>query len=675
MAMEEIKAIVDGLNQDPFNKGLTLVAFDELSPLDLLVMLNEVLAHLSSDHEVDMRQEPPDQTALRIGTFLRIMQYRSNMQPEMLGQQVVQGDRGITYNVMNFLFARLPDLKKRAYLAKYLMNVEMPPELLSDEEIVATFQQYKELQRAFTGVHKQVDMMRSGTVSPDALREKIAEIEGEKKELDDKIDKLNQRLEHDDRENFLQVASSLRRSESEKDKLSEGIKEQRGLLKLADERLRSVMSQRDQFREIALHGSPTQVIQAMEKEAAKNRQLATVQLPQDINEKTQRLQQVEKALEGDKMTEYEITALTAENDRLKQEVNDLERKASCPADNDRLHLFRPQAQQVTHRKKDQIQRLQLLQEERDQVDESLKANQEQLSTFGEEKVLTGEDFHTYAKQLRSKYQQCQQLKTEETEIKSELTVLNRTEQLLRGRSGNVEEMMKKIEAQRGISGYRDQQDNIAKVSENQENVNTKKQRSLEELSSIVLDLTQKIKDQKLKLKEPIRELKYVLRPKYKELGEEYREKKSRYEHTKFQHEGEISHLRNDVKELEESCTDLESRWHQLNAHISILTVHGARLTTQLEMKDQDGRKVTSFRELYASRIKHAEQESKKLREQQKHVKLMYEPAKEQMAMFENLRKLLECKQHCLLNDGSDAPGGMDGGHEVAHMSENVMTLE
>ena len=41
MAMEEIKAIVDGLNQDPFNKGLTLVAFDELSPLDLMVMLNE----------------------------------------------------------------------------------------------------------------------------------------------------------------------------------------------------------------------------------------------------------------------------------------------------------------------------------------------------------------------------------------------------------------------------------------------------------------------------------------------------------------------------------------------------------------------------------------------------------------------------------------------------------
>lgn len=676
--MSEIKAIVDGFNHPPFNKGLTLVAFDELSPLDLLVMLNEILAHLSTEHDVDMRQEPPDQTALRIGAFLRIMQYRSpaNLQPEELGNQLVQGDRAITYNVMNFLFSRLPDLKKRAYLAKYLVNVEIPQELLIDEEILTTYQQHKELQRAFTQTHKQVDMMRNGTVSPDALREKISEVENEKKELDDKIGKMKTRIDHDDPDAFLSLASTLRRNEEEKSKIAEGIKEQRGLLKLADERLRNVMGQRDQFREIALHGSPTQVIQAMEKEAAKNRQLATVQLPQDINEKSQRLQQVEKALEGDKMTEFELEELASDCSRLKTEIAELERRAAHPAENDRLHLFRPQAQQVTNRKKDMIQRLQLLQEERDQVDDALRAQQETLSQFGEEKVLTGDDFANYAKQLRTKYAQCQKLKQEENEIKSELTVLNRTEQILRSRATNVEEAMKKMEVERGILGYRSQQEDIAKVSEQQEDVNMKKQQSLEELSSIVLDLTQKIKDQKLKLKEPIRELKYVLRPKYKELGEEYREKKSQYEACKFQHEGEISHLRNDVKELEETCNDLEGRWHQLNAHISILTVHSARLSTQLDMKDQDGRKVSSYRELYASRIKHAEQESKKLREQQKQVKLMYEPAKEQMQMFENLRMLLECKRQCLSNDGQTGfMTGEDGGHAVAHMSENVMQLE
>merc|ERR1719305_1009502 len=103
---------------------------------------------------------------------------------------------------------------------------------------------------------------------------------------------------------------------------------------------------------------------------------------QEIHEKTQRLQQVEKALETDKMSEFEISTLEAEIARQRNEIQDLERKAAHPADNDRLHLFRPQAQQVTNRKKDQMQRLQLLQEERDQVDEALKAQQQALSHFG-----------------------------------------------------------------------------------------------------------------------------------------------------------------------------------------------------------------------------------------------------------------------------------------------------
>merc|ERR1719446_1209790 len=109
------------------------------------------------------------------------------------------------------------------------------------------------------------------------------------------------------------------------------------------------------------------------------------------------------------MTEFELGSLESEIGRLRTEINELERKAAHPADNDRLHLFRPQAQQVTNRKKDLMQRVQLL--------------------------------------------------------KEELTVLNRTEQILRSRATNLEEALKKMEVERGIQGYRNQQDDIQKVSE------------------------------------------------------------------------------------------------------------------------------------------------------------------------------------------------------------------
>jgi hypothetical protein len=39
------------------------------------------------------------------------------------------------------------------------------------------------------------------------------------------------------------------------------------------------------------------------------------------------------------------------------------------------------------------------------------------------------------------------------EIKSEVTVLSRTEQILKSRAGDIDQFMKDLERQRGISGY------------------------------------------------------------------------------------------------------------------------------------------------------------------------------------------------------------------------------
>lgn len=36
---------------------------------------------------------------------------------------------------MDWLLKRIPDLKKRAYLAKYLVKVEVPPEIMAEDQI------------------------------------------------------------------------------------------------------------------------------------------------------------------------------------------------------------------------------------------------------------------------------------------------------------------------------------------------------------------------------------------------------------------------------------------------------------------------------------------------------------------------------------------------------------
>lgn len=73
--MSELRAIVDRLNDKPFEKDLTLVAFDEKSNFELLQVLNDVLAVMDARHDVDLRDEQDEQRGYRMTEFLRLLKY------------------------------------------------------------------------------------------------------------------------------------------------------------------------------------------------------------------------------------------------------------------------------------------------------------------------------------------------------------------------------------------------------------------------------------------------------------------------------------------------------------------------------------------------------------------------------------------------------------------------
>ena len=43
---------------------------------------------------------------------------------------MLEGHKTVVYPVLEWLLTRLPDLKKRAYLAKYLVKVDVPMDFL-----------------------------------------------------------------------------------------------------------------------------------------------------------------------------------------------------------------------------------------------------------------------------------------------------------------------------------------------------------------------------------------------------------------------------------------------------------------------------------------------------------------------------------------------------------------
>ena len=137
---QQLRYIVDTLNQPPYNRRFNLVTFDSLDSFSLLQVLNDVLAEISSEHKIDLREEPPEQTAIRIFSLLRILKYKPKTDQggglNAFRQGLLQGDKATVYPLVQWLLEKTDELKKRAYLARFLVRIEVPSEHLQDDTVL-----------------------------------------------------------------------------------------------------------------------------------------------------------------------------------------------------------------------------------------------------------------------------------------------------------------------------------------------------------------------------------------------------------------------------------------------------------------------------------------------------------------------------------------------------------
>jgi len=114
------------------------------------------------------------------------------------------------------------------------------------------------------------------------------------------------------------------------------------------------------------------------------------------------------------------------------------------------------------------------------------------------------------------------------EIKAEVTILSRTENILKSRAENLEDFLKSLEREKGIVGFSNVQDRIQGISEANEILNNKKDQTLQEITQIVMQIESEVKDKKQKLAPEIKKLR-GFRQKYTDLETIYNEKKKQYD--------------------------------------------------------------------------------------------------------------------------------------------------
>uniref|UniRef100_A0A3Q3X3K2 Intraflagellar transport protein 81 homolog n=1 Tax=Mola mola TaxID=94237 RepID=A0A3Q3X3K2_MOLML len=651
---EQLKFIVEQLNREPFKKNLNLITFDSLEPMQQLQVLNDVLAEIDPKHAIDIREEMPEQTVKRMFALLGMLKYKPPghvSDVSSFRQGLVTGSKPVVHPILHWLLQRVPELKKRAYLARFLVKLEVPAEFLQDDVINDTFHQYEELVEGFKTYHKECEQLRTSGFSTAEIRRDISAMEEEKDQLIKRVERLKKRVESvSNHQRMLDQARQLRVEKETEEALTHQKQEQRNQLFQAEQRLQRSQQQLKDLQQAAADASPESLMNRLEEEIKINSYMVSEKLPKELEGMRRTVQFLQKIAAEPAMGQADLQELEDKIKEVDSQINHLIEKRMMRSDpmDDKLTLYRQQASIIIRRKESKAEELQEAREELASAERELRQRSSQTQDTNGEKIIRVDEMKRLVGKLRSKGTVYKKRRQEIAELKAEYGVLQRTEEILRQRHETVQEKLQTVEAEKGISGYSNTQEELERVSAIKSELDEKKSRTLGDMSEMVKKLNSKIVNQKSALAPTIKELR-SLRQQHQELGQEYEEKKVQYESCTAGLESNRSKLEQEVKTLREQTAREENRYHYINS-MSIVEMQIQRAADEMKA--------------YVS--SDPQERKKKLREKQKVVRESHSTNIEQMKMWCDLEQLMECKKQCFIRAQSQASIGQviqEGGED------------
>ncbi|XP_023689615.1 intraflagellar transport protein 81 homolog isoform X1 [Paramormyrops kingsleyae] len=670
---EQIKFIVEQLNKEPFKKNLNLITFDSMEPMQLLQTLNDVLAEIDPKQAVDIREEMPEQTARRMFALLATLKYRppgTSAEASNFRQGLVTGSKPVVHPVLHWLLTRITELKKRAYLAQFLVKLEVPAEFMQDDVVADTFHQYEELVEGFKNYHKECEQLKSSGFSTAEIRRDIGVMEEEKDQLIKRVERLKKRVESvSSHGRMLELVRQLRIEKEREESLAHQKQEQKNQLFQAEQRLQRCQLQLKELCQAAADARPESLMKRLEEEIKFNTYMVSDKLPKELESRRRVVQYLQRVVLEPAMGQDELEELEDKIQDVNGQINQLIERRMMRSDpmDDKLSLFRQQASIISRKKEAKAEELQEAREELATMERELAQKSSQPLGPGGSEGIRGDEFKRLVGKLRGKSGVFKRRRQELAELRAGFGVLQRTEEILRQRHGAVLQQLQSVEAQKGVSGYSDTQEELERVSTIKSELDEMKGRTLDDMSEMVRKLNSVIMEKKTALAPLIKELR-PLRQQCQELTQEYEVKKAQYDSCAAGLESSWSKLEQEVKALREEMTQEESRYHHINCTREIVEMQIQRAADEMKFyvsPDPQERKK-ALREQYMKNIAEQESLGKKLRESQKAVRESHAPNMKQVKMWRDLEQLMECKRECFLRAQSQASVGQvfqEGGED------------
>ena len=612
--------------------------------------------------------------------FLQLLKFPLPNDIDGFTRGLLSGNRNAIYPILHYILPKLPVLKKRAYVAKYLVPIEVPAEFAHDEAVAEMLAQYRELQLEFKETHKLSDKATGEAVAkitPSELRKEMTQLEDERSQLIEKITGLKKKTT--DVKGFaplLTATSNLRKEQEEETKLMERMQEQRAALSIAERRYTEINRKLAETRaSIRDDITAEAVLESTRKENYDLKQLLRKTLPHTLDARRETLHRLHTMLQEPVKSEQEFLSLKNTVHQAENTVNELTQRVAAAqraAGDDKLAMFRQQGALIAKKVAQKEEALEIVNREAETLSRELETRESKLNELSGPKFMRREEFKAYAAQLRNKTATFKQLKQDLGDLRQETVVLAHTETLLRGRAGDMDTFLRRLEEKKGISGYMGVQTDLEKISALKARIDESKGATLTEISRIVDDINRAIKEKKTKLAPAIQVLRN-LRTEYSDIESAWLSEKAKYDSV-------AAGLETEKMALERTADNAQSDYVSDESRIAMLqlmteTTQGLldRAKEENAYEKGEGRYLRDFKtikESYNHKLSQLELLAKELRKKQKDIKENSTEHIAQRNKFMDIKRLLEAKTNIYRNSTNNQHGLFAGSNSILHNSDS-----
>ena len=581
--------------------------------------------------------------------FLQILKFPYPSERQ-LQDDLARGDKRLLIQILHFLLTGLRTLSDKYYVNKFTSQINISQEYLGDDDILELFNQLKELQAEFLTTYNMLEEKRQNAPKIDEIQEDIRKAQNDKLQLSRSIAKHKKEYANKpDFQELFEMTSKLRKEQEQDSNLEKKLAKQQYDIKEAEERL-IVAQQRliDNKKNLDNNVSAIKLLENARAQRNNNRDAFENLSKYELIDRRNRIKTLEEILQMPEITMNDLQELKEQRQELLLEINKLENKLkNSPTHSSELQIYKQSAMQATNAREASEKNLAKLEKEKNLLEIKYNELNKKFEAQKGYKFVRKNDLIQQAENLKKKkeiYHKCQKVIDK---IKGEALILDRTINILKEKTSDGEDILKKYEEKNGKILNQAKRE-LEQLATRKQEIDESKALTLEEYAKLIQQLKKKIADQdKRNIIAPLAEERDKLKKEYEQILPNYEKKKRDFQNATADLRRNYDSIEAEYNESEKTFRECQNKYHQLNLSNIINEAMIKRCDDESQYMSKPDKRLKDnykdYQSYYREIINQENSLIKDLREKQLKTKEAFEDNDRQTKMYSDMKALLQVK--------------------------------